>query len=182
MIKITLSFENSQDAIDLLRLYGGTHKLAHLAEPVPMGQHPWDKKVPETPAMQAVLAMPDDVPAEPPAAEAKPKRERKPRADKGQKREPYGPRTVDASAVPTEPTAAPAAADPAIAAPPDPSIKLEQVMEAMEQVFGSDPNKGTLLCQEVLQRSGVTRIRDLKQEQYAAVIADCKRVLAWEAA
>ncbi len=143
------------------------------------------------------------------APAAAPTRTRKPRADKGQRREPYGPRTKDAkgegASAPADtasPTtsgpvveAASAAAPQAVPSPaafqmpdaPTPSEppSAEAVGKALEALFNAKqeavgPAQATEICVQALSRFGVTRGRDLRPEHRAAFIAHAAAVQAGE--
>lgn len=140
------------------------------------------------------------------APAAQPKRQRKPRADKGQKREPYGPRATAANAegvreaAPAPGSHAPSAAPTAEAAPqPTPEPIPEQTaapvvtaaptpptvaqapfpdaQTALEALFAKF---GMATTRDVLARFGVQRLRDLAVERHPEFIAKCSAVLAGE--
>lgn len=131
-------------------------------------------------------AVPPAPPAEKPA--------RKPRADKGQPRDPYGPRNPEAGAsagapvgaqpqgaLAQAPAAAPAAAAPQATPPAAPAAAAptnNEVQAAVEKLFNA---KGFEDCAAVLSRFGVKRGKDLLPEQRAEFIAKVDRVIAGEA-
>jgi len=202
-ISLNIEFDNFTDAQQaagmLARQFGMEHLNPAIEPPAP----PTLVVPPEaqaTPAMAAVIAMPSDVPEEPPAPE---KKTRKGRSDKGQPRGPNARTTTPqqdsqeaAQAAATEvltapaptPAAAPAAApsvEPAPAAPPveqGKEVKQEDVMDALQKVFDSSGADNTELgmqkAEAILARHGVKRIRDLKPEQYASVVQMATDTLA----
>lgn len=145
-------------------------------------------------------------PAPTAAPAEQPKRQRKPRADKGQKREPYGPRTADAnaegvreaapapgthapSAAPTaeaapqptpEPTPEPTAAPVVTAAPTPPTVAQTPFPDAQTALEALFAKHGMATTRDVLARFGVQRLRDLAAERHPEFIAKCSAVLAGE--
>lgn len=57
---------------------------------------------------------------------------------------------------------------------PAKELKIEDVQKSVEAIFDQH---GMETCRALLSRFGVSRARDLKPEQYAAFIAEAKRVL-----
>ncbi len=140
----------------------------------------------------------------PPAAAASEKKTRKPRADAGQKREPYGPRTTEAAgasattgsveaagngqtAAPDAGKAAEKAADPTSttadapkaetkpAATNAPTASHDDAQKALEKVFKT---KGLSDAQDLLALHGCKRLRDLAPERYGQFIVDAETALA----
>lgn len=125
---------------------------------------------------------------------------RKPRADKGQPRDPYGPRNPEANAAgagapvgaqpqgapaqstPAQaPTAAPAAAAPQATPPAAPAAAAptdNEVQAAVEKLFNA---KGFDDCLALLSRFGVKRGKDLPGDQRANFIRRVDGVIAGEA-
>ena len=136
---------------------------------------------------------------------------RKGRSDKGQAREPYGPRDTNAGGAPTgtqqpvtaeasalaasvdeappapaaAPEKAPAEADKAQPSGPTPApVAAPEASEAAVQKAIGDlfaTDNGAQKCMDVLARFGVQKVRDLKPEQRAGIIQKVEAVLGGEA-
>lgn len=145
-------------------------------------------------ALGKIIGAPTAAPAAQQPAE---KKERKPRADRGQQREPYGPRTTTGgpaasepgqagSSVPVTPAAPvsstqtaapvvdkaapPAAATPVAAAPTDAVVQA-----AVERLFNAKDYDATIA---VLSKFGVKRGKDLASDQRAEFIRRVDDILA----
>lgn len=170
-VKVTLEFKSADEAIVALGKLVGIKTSA-----APAG---------EVGAVDAVDAR--KKPEQPGAAEP---RQRKPRADKGQKRDPYGPRQQEAkgteAGAPTVASATPdvgtgatgSAPVTSAASAPAAVVKIEDVQAALGEMY---EKKGHDISLAVLSRFGVQRGKDLLPEQWAEFIAKAKRVVAGEA-
>ena len=179
MVKLTLEFKSVDEAIVALGKLAGLKTSA--APVVPVAKADQGSKDGSTPA---------------PAA-AEPAPQRKPRADKGQKRGAYAPRqettgagtgastatetasngstgTTDVSASTTP--AAPLAntVDRAAAAP----TTIEDVQAALNDLYTA---KGHDVSMQVLSRFGVNRAKNLLPGAYAEFVAKARAVIAGEA-
>lgn len=192
-IRITFEFATVMDAINHLRLHGADTLETYRGEN-PMPDVPQEARAAVDPMPELKSDTPDDL-----DRDAPPKKGRKPRADKGEKRGPNK-RTAGAADFTTqdakpEGASAPAAAEPAAsepnaaasaaapqAAPSGAASEptLDDVKAALQKVYDTQPDDaaGMQLCRDVLSRQGVQKIRDLKPEQYAALIQIAAEVAA----